>query len=209
MGFISTILDDQVAYGFEGGPEYSTGETDLDNGLQIRDAAWRFPRHRYNASFKNIPDDTREYLINVFHACRGKLHSFKFKDWNDYEAENEPVIVGTGVEPIQLYKMYQFGSAYTVRVIQAVSLTGFTLVDNTGEVKTGVLDQDTGIFTPTTAWVSGRSYRWSGTFYVWVHFTDDYTAMTINGWRNHTANVDLEEDKRKFSPTNVPASWDE
>lgn len=209
MGFINVVLDDQVAYGFEGGPEYSTGETDLENGLQIRDAAWRFPRHRYNASFKNVQEDARDYLIAAFHACRGKLHSFKFKDWNDYTAEEEPLLVVAGQTPVQLYKVYQFGPAYSVRVIQAINAETFVLTDNTGAAVSGSLDANTGIFTPTAAWDMTKTYKWSGEFYVWVHFTDDYNAMTINSWRAHTANVDLEEDKRKFTATNVPASWDE
>lgn len=209
MGDINTILDDQVAYGFEGGPEYSTGTVDLDNGLQIRDAAWRYPRHRYSASFRNVQEDVRDYLINVFNACRGKLHSFKFKDWNDFEAVNEPLQVVAGVTPVQLYKTYQFGQAYTIRVIQAVSATGFAVKDNTGNTVAGTLNPNTGVFVPNVAWDMTKTYTWTGEFYVWVHFTDDYNAMTINNWRNHTANVDLEEDKRKFTSTNVPPSWDE
>lgn len=209
MGFINTVLDDEVSYGFEGGPEYNTGEVDLENGLQIRDAAWKYPKHRYSASFKNIPEDVRDYLINVFHACRGKLHSFKFKDWNDYVADNEPLLVPTGVAPAQLYKVYQYGEAFTVRPIQAVDPASIVVTDTSGAVVAGTVDGKTGMFVPNAAWDASKVYRWSGTFYVWVHFTDDYNAVTINGWRTHTANIDLEEDKIRITATNVPRSWDE
>ncbi len=208
MGDINAVLDDQVSYGFEGGPEYSTGEIDLENGLQVRQGNWIFPRHKYNASFKNIQEDARDYLIEVFHACRGKLHSFKFKDWNDFEAVSEPLNVVAGATLVQLYKVYQFGQAYTVRPVQALK-AGAVIVDNTGAVVDGTFDNNRGTFIPAQPWDLTKTYKWSGEFYVWVHFTDDYNSLTINSWRNHTANVDLEEDKKKITATNVPASWDE
>lgn len=209
MGYINAILDDQVAYGFEGGPEYNTGKVDLENGLQVRNGTWKYPRHRYNASFEDIPEEVRDYLIEVFHACRGSLHSFKFKDWNDYTAENEPLQVLTGILPVQLYKTYQFGNAYTVRLIQAVVPGTIVVKDNTGTTVDGVVDSETGMFYPNAAWDASKTYSWSGEFFVWVHFEDDYNAMTIKAWRNHTADVDLEEDRRKVTATNVPTSWDE
>ena len=72
----------------------------------------------------------------------------------------------------------------------------------------GTLDLLTGEFTPTAPWAAG-SYTWSGEFYVWVHFTNDYNSFTINSWRASTADLELEEDKRRITATNVPASWEE
>lgn len=209
MANIDAILDEQVSYGFEGGPEYDTGEVPLENGMSVRQANWKYPRHKYTASFDNVDDDVRDYLIEVFHACRGKLHTFKFKDWNDYTADHEQIQVSTDMSAVQLYKVYQFGQAYTVRPIQAISPDGFQIVDNTGAVVAGTLDDDTGMFLPAAPWDSGKTYYWTGHFYVWVHFTDDYNGMTIKNWRNHSASVDLEEDKKKITATNVPPSWDQ
>jgi uncharacterized protein (TIGR02217 family) len=207
MGFINAILDEAVAYGFEGGPEYSTGVVDLDYGLDIRDSEWIYPRHKYTASFEDLDDDARDTIIEVFHATRGQRHSFKFKDWNDYVATNEPLVVdvvGT-TNPVQLYKTYTFGPAYTIRPIQALEAAVVSLA---GVPVAGTIDTETGMFYPAAAWVAG-SYTWSGTFYVWTRFTNDYNAFTINSWRAATANVELQEDKRKITATNVPASWEE
>lgn len=210
MGFINAVLDEEVDYGFEGGPEYATESVDLENGLQYRDSAWKFPRHRYSASFENIGDDEREAIIKVFHAVRGKRHSFKFKDWNDYTATAEPLSVESGTSnPVQLYKTYAFGEAFTIRPVQALAFA--TIYLNVGGTPTpvpGTLDLLLGTFTPNSAWGAGE-YSWSGEFYVWVHFTADYNAFTINSWRANTASVELEEDKRKIVPTNMPVSWEE
>ncbi len=209
MGRINAVLDEQVDYGFEGGPEYSNEVVDLENGFEHIDSAWNYPRHRYSASFGNIPDEDRDYIISVFHTCKGRRHYFKFKDWNDYKAIDEPLQVQAGTtNPVQLYKTYQPNGwpAWTVRPIQAfLSATIKTLG---GATVAGILDTETGIFTPSSPWLSG-THTWSGEFYVWVRFDADYNAMTINSWRANTAKVELVEGKFAFLPTNVPASWEE
>lgn len=209
MGFINALLDEEVAYGFEGGPEYSTDEVLLDNGIRHANSSWAYPRHRYTAQYDNMKDDDRARIIEIFHAARGKRHSFKFKDWNDFEAENEPLnvpsdYVGT-VQPVQLYKTYTFGPAYSIRAIQALAFATIYIGDVPVD---GSLNVNTGIFTPSAPWAAG-SYTWSGEFYVWVHFTNDYNAFTINSWQASTADIEMEEDKQPITATNVPASWEQ
>lgn len=209
MAFLNAILDEAVAYGFEGGPEYSTESVDLENGIQVRDSNWIYPRHKYSARFDNLDDDARTDIIRVFHAVRGKRHSFKFKDWNDYVAVNESINIPADhigmLTPIQLYKTYTFGEAYTIRPIQALANA---VISKDGVAVAGTLDLNLGMFYPSVAWTSGN-YSWSGEFFLWTHFTNDYNSFTINSWRSSTANVDLEEDKRKVTATNVPTSWEE
>lgn len=209
MGFINAILDEEVAYGFEGGPEYSTDETILDNGIRHANSAWAYPRHRYTAQFDNMEDDDRARIIEVFHATKGKRHSFKFKDWNDFkavdEALNVPILLIGTTAPVQLYKTYTFGPAYAIRPIQAVATA---VIKRGATVIPGVLDTETGMFTPSAAWQFG-DYTWSGEFYVWVHFTNDYNAFTINSWQASTADIEVEEDKRRITALNVPSSWEE
>ena len=208
MGRINAVLDEEVDYGFEGGGEYKTNETDSANGFREADSKWKFPKHRYSASFTNIKEDARDYFIEVFHACRGKRHSFLFKDWNDFVAEDEPLNVESGTaNKVQLYKTYSFGQAYTIRPIYAVK-EGTEVYDENGDPVPGTLNLLTGEFTPVSEWGDGP-YTWSGEFYVWVHFADDYNGMTIASWQAHDAGVDLIEDPIKITATNVPASWEE
>lgn len=207
MAFLNAVLDEVFSYGFEGGPEYNTGEVDLENGLQIRNSLWMYPKHRYSASFANIQDEARDRLIEIFHAVRGKRHSFKMRDHNDFEVDDEPLQVEVGTtNPAQLYKTYRFGEAYTIRPIQAIE---FAIVsDTSGNEIPGTVDTETGMFYPDVPWPA-VPLVWSGEFYVWVHFNEDYNAITINSWRDHTASVELEEDRRRITATNVPLSWEE
>ena len=214
MGRINAVLDEEVDYGFEGGGEYRTDGADLENGYDERDSAWKFPKHKYSASFGNIQEETRDALINVFHACRGARHSFMFKDWNDYEAILEPLVVPEGTSgKIQLYKTYSFGQAYTIRPVQALKPGTCVLYDVTAPETpvpvAGTFNALTGEFTPDADWLVGHLFAWTGEFFVWVRFGDDYNGMTINGWRDHTADVELIEDPLKITATNVPASWEE
>lgn len=215
MAFINAVLDEAVAYGFEGGPEYYTNETMLENGVRYPDSSWVYPRHKYRAQFDNLPDENRDQLLQVFHAVRGKFHTFKFKDWNDYQAEEEslaitPAMVGTRAVA-QLYKTYSFGPAYTIRPVQALVPSSSTVYKDVAGTLTpvaGVFDTELGTFTPDENWEADTSYFWSGEFYVWVHFADDYNAFVINSWRANTADIELEEDKREILAVNVPGSWD-
>lgn len=209
MGRINAVLDEEVDYGFEGGPGYSTGVSEMDNGFEERDSEWLYAKHEYSASFGDIKDDARDYIIAVFHACRGKRHAFMFKDWNDFEIVEQPLQVLPGTSnPIQLYKTYSpFGPAYTtVRPVQAWKWAEIT--DENDDLVAGALDLTTGIFTPVGAWGAG-AYKLNGEFFVWVRFDADYNSMQINSWRANTAKVDLVEDRFKFAPTNVPGSWEE
>lgn len=209
MGRINAVFDEEVDYGFEGGPEYATDVTDLENGFEDRDSSWNYAKHQFSASFGDISDERRDFIISVFHVCKGRRHSFKFKDWNDYTIVDQPLQVLPGTsDPIQLYKTYEpFGPPYiTVRPVQAFKWAD--IVDENDDLVAGTLDEATGIFTPVGAWGSG-DYFLSGEFYVWVRFDADYNSMTINSWRANTAAVDLVEDKFKFMPTNVPPSWEE
>lgn len=196
MAFINTRLDDCVAYGFSGGPEWNTTVVKMDNGTEQRNAQWLYPNHRYTAQYMNLRPEHRDTILGAFHACRGQLHVFRFKDWNDYQATNEPLAPSIGtMTPVQLIKTYVFGSEDSTRLIQApVSATVF----RNGAPVSGSLDTSTGLFTPSSNWVAG-THTWSGEFDVWVRFESDFNAFTINNWQAHTADISLVEVRRAAS----------
>lgn len=210
MGRIHAVLDEEVDYGFEGGPRYKTSKADLENGFVDKDSQWKYPRHEYSASFGNIDDERRDRIIAVFHACRGSRHSFMFKDWNDFVIEDQVIQVVPGTtDKIQLYKTYEpFGPPYTaVRPIQAFKYA--VIVDENDDEVPGSLNLLTGEFTPVGAWGNGVYRILDAEFYVWVSFEDDYNPMTINSWKANTSSVQLTEDKFDFDAINVPDSWEE
>ncbi len=193
MAFIDVRLSTCVALGFMGGPEWSTQVVDLENGLEQRNADWLYPKHRYAAQYMNFDAQARDEILEAFHACRGRLHVFRFKDWNDYVADAEPLAPAVGTStPLQLIKTYTLGSQASARLIQAVV---FAVVSRNGSPVAGTLDLATGLFTPDAAWVAG-TFTWSGEFDVWVRFASDYNAFAIGNLDAHTADIELVEVRR-------------
>lgn len=205
MARIPTVLNEEVDYGFEGGPRYKTNVINNPNGLTERESQWIYPRHEFNASFENMTNKSRDSLLSLYHVLCGQAHSFLFKDWNDYQAIAQPLAVHAGTRDVaQLYKTYRYGPAYTIRPIQA--LKEATIRDVNGNAVPGSLDLLTGQFIPTDVWGSG-AYTWEGEFYVWVVLKDDYNPMQINNWEDNSSSIDLVEDKFSFVATNVPQRW--
>lgn len=200
MSFVNVRLSDRVAFGFTGGPEWFTQITQLEGGGEVRNAAWKYPRHRYTAQFLSFLDDERIEILHAFQAVRGRWLAFRFKDHGDFRAVDEPIAVVEGaLTPAQLTKTYRMGPAHTVRRIQAPVGSSVVVRDEDGAVVPGALDEQTGLFTPAADWGAGQ-YTWSGEFDVWVRFDNDFNAFSITnksgGSFVGTADIELVEVKR-------------
>jgi uncharacterized protein (TIGR02217 family) len=189
MAYINTRLSERVAYGFAGGPEWNTPIVHLANGREQRNASWLFPKHRYTAQYMNINAAFRDEILSAFHACRGQLHAFRFRDANDYrhgDGDGSPVFVEVaGVW--RMAKQYTFGSETSARLIQApvsgtIALSGGSLAN---------LDYETGIYSG-----DATGLTWTGEFDVWVRFASDYNAFSIGNLNAHTADIELIEVRR-------------
>lgn len=202
--YINTRLSSKVAYGFTGGPEYSTIITPHDNGDETRNSQWLYPKHRYTAQFKNFEKPQQQEIIAAFHVMKGRWGVCRLKDWNDFTGESldgawEPTLApttGTST-PAQLLKIYGFGTEGRTRPIQAPIESTITIYCNDVEVDV-TIDDETGLVTPDDPWPVG-TYRWTGDHDVWVRFGSDYNAFAINDFRVATADVELVEVRRRIS----------
>lgn len=149
----------------------------------------------------NFQRADQQEILSAFHAARGQLHVFRFKDWNDYTAESEDGAwdavlnpsIGTST-PAQLYKLYDFGGQTTARKIQA-PVSGTVVVYQNGSPITVSVDYTTGLVTPSGNWGAG-TYTWTGDHDVWVRFASDYNAFTANTNNAATADIELVEVRR-------------
>ncbi|HKY54798.1 MAG TPA: DUF2460 domain-containing protein [Anaerolineales bacterium] len=190
-----------MAYGFTGGPGYKTDEVIMDNGGDQRNSRWLWPQHRYAAEFMNLGEEARDAIIAMFHVCIGKANAFRFKDWNDFTTDKPWIgpqtlapVVGTTI-PVQLYRTYEVGIYTKIRKITAPVVETIVIKRNGGAAGVTItIDQETGLATPSANWPAG-TYTWEGEYDVWVNFSDDYNAFTINNWRAHTADIELVENK--------------
>jgi uncharacterized protein (TIGR02217 family) len=185
MAFIDARLSECVAYGFVGGPEYANTIVNLANGMEQRNGMWLYPKHRYSAQYMNIAPTDRDEVLKAFHAARGRLHCFRFKDWNDYAGSAQPFAQVNG--EWRMVKQYTLGGQTSTRLIQApvegeISLSGGSLSN---------LDFDTGVYDG-----DATGLTWTGEFDLWVRFDSDYNAFTIGDWQAHSANIELVEVRR-------------
>lgn len=174
------LLDACPAYTFSGGPTFSTRVNTLANGREYRNQNWVNPRHVYSAPFLNIPQETFEAIKAAFYIAKGQANAFRFKDWTDYRARD--VVFGiapSGSTPVQLYKEYQTdGEGYARKIVKPV--VGSVTVTANGVPVPGSVDPETGLFTPSGAWTTGATLRWSGEFDVPVRFNTDQLPFTLD-----------------------------
>ena len=77
----------------------------LKNGMEIINQTSQ--RMKYVLSYKNCDKAIIEEIIGLFRETRGHKAAFLFKDWHDYQVENEVVSKTTGVEQsLPLCKTY-------------------------------------------------------------------------------------------------------
>lgn len=192
--YINHKLSQKASTGFR---RVVTGKTDIvtmNSGRERRNAAWKFKKMQFSASFALLLPQAQDEILQAYYACNGPLMLFRFRDVGDWRVDASPFVipdaaVGT-TNPVQLTKRYQFGAAYADRTIQAVS-TAF-VKDSAGHDVGGTVDTELGLFTPTSAWGSG-TYTWDGTFDLWVRFTSDELDVTMQTTSVATTDVELTE----------------
>jgi uncharacterized protein (TIGR02217 family) len=195
--FIEERLLDCVAYGTAGGPTWLTRRVTLKSGVTRRNPHRTRPLYKFAVIFKNLEPGGHADVIAAFNACMGGVHSFRLKDWSDFEAQDELVTtLGTGAEQtVQLSKAYTFGPLGVTRPIRKPVAGTVTLTANNAPIDAEV-DYTTGMVTYTAP--ESAVVRWSGEFDVPVMFSDDELPFSFDN-RNAaglflTADVGLEED---------------
>lgn len=140
MTFLETRLDIGYDYGTVGGPEYNTTVIVTGGGNEQRNANWSEARRRWQIGDRTYDRSELNYLINFFNACRGSWLGFRFKDWGDYQAKDELIGVGDGVETtFQLKKRYGIAGAFSDRLIKK------PVVDSVIVSVGGVIDPSVGV----------------------------------------------------------------
>lgn len=191
MAFINSRLPNRIAAGFQGGPEFRTSIEQLQNSDEYRNQDWPYPKHRYSAEMGLFSDEDRRDLVAAIWVSAGAFGTFRFKDWNDYQAVNEPIATVAGtMTPVQLVKVYTFGGTSFVRPVQLIVSAAVTR-DGTTPVA-GSYSDTTGLFTPSSNWVAG-AHTWSGEFDVLVRFANDYNPLTARHRNARVTNIELRE----------------
>jgi uncharacterized protein (TIGR02217 family) len=96
-----------VERGAEGGPGFKTTVTTLANGMEQRNQEWSTMRGQWNVGYGIQTLSSLQAVYNFFIGRRGQARGFRFKDWQDYKAVEQPVGTISGVDTRrQLQKVY-------------------------------------------------------------------------------------------------------
>ncbi len=121
MTFHDIQLSEDIERGALGGPAFNTTVLELESGFEQRNQDWSQTRGEWDISFgtMSMEDNQQGTFIhevrNFFYARRGKLHTFRFKDWADFEIgdpndavnDNQQIALGDDTTTVfQVFKRY-------------------------------------------------------------------------------------------------------
>ena len=148
MSFEETRFPENISYSSSGGPGYRTEVVVLESGREQRVGKWTNGRHMYNINAIKTDADF-DAVIDFFHAMRGRLIGFRFKDWGDWKSNGiDPTsavtptdqVIGTGdgsTAVFQLVKNYTVGGqTYARPITKPVNGTLRVAVDSVEKTET-------------------------------------------------------------------------
>jgi uncharacterized protein (TIGR02217 family) len=190
MAFDDVRFPTAISRGCTGGPERRTDVVTTASGREERNSRWANSRRKYNLGFGVKTIAQLHDVIAFFEGRRGKLHSFRFKDFTDFKSSAANVVpqrtdqilgTGTGVQAaFQLVKHYGGPSRDYVRNITA-PVAGTVLVGVNGVPTSAfTLNAATGVitFNAGSIPVSGAVVTAGFEFDVPVRFDTD--EITVN-----------------------------
>lgn len=142
-------LDVGYDYGAVGGAGFATDIVRTRSGREYTNRRWAEALGRWELGLRNnVQGQMKDYLRDFHRAHGGRERRFGFKDWSDYQA-NDQALAPTGAKTVQLIKTYTAGSLTDTRTI-ALPVQGTVSLARGGAPFAGwTLDHDTGLLTLT------------------------------------------------------------
>lgn len=146
--FAEVQLDVGYDYGVTGGPGFDTDIVEFGPGHESRNALSELPRGEWELGERNLNRQALQDIKAFFWARHGRLQGFRFKDWQDFEADAEP-LAPDGTPTVQLRKTYTSGGESVVREIKKPIASTVTLMRNGSSEAFDSVDDTTGVLTLT------------------------------------------------------------
>ena len=167
-----------ISYGATGGPMFLTDVVATVSGHEQRNSRWSQSRAKYNVASGIKTEEQWQALIAFFRARRGKAVGFRFKDWSDYKAENQPLNNISGND-YQMIKQYSSGSVAVEREItKPVSAAIKLYEDSILQANGWSVDTTTGIITTNLSGTLSVDFE----FDVPVRFDTDEMAISVDSF---------------------------
>jgi uncharacterized protein (TIGR02217 family) len=181
--FLDISFPPYIARGATGGPTFSTNVVTLASGAEQRNILNISTGIRTRAQMLEV--------IAFFHVVRGRGYSFRFRDWNDYQAADVPMVE---VSPTvwQIVKRYTIAGFEHVRTITKPVAGTVTVKVGGSPVTPDDIDYLTGRVTfgsaPGSAPTAGFELD------VPARFDTDHLPVQANAWDQQiVSQIDLVE----------------
>lgn len=170
-------LDVGYDFGASGGPSFNTIIVEVISGHKTKNVGWGGEEKGFwQLGERKVIKSKVQYLAAFFRARRGMAVGFRYKDWADFEVD-ENFTLSAGDTEFGVVKTYTSGTETYSRRLKKPVLTGFSITLNGGPCTGCSLDEKTGIITLPSGINDGDILHYSGTFDVPVAFaTDDFRA---------------------------------
>lgn len=187
-------LPEGIERGSGFGPTFRNVIQEAISGNEQRYAQWTKCRGVGDLSYgllsSSDPLSDFAAILALWRAHFGSLYPFRFRDWSDYTATDDPFGTGDGTTTaFQLSRTYDpslillgtAGSLFYVRdIVLLASTPTIKINDVTKTVTTDYTVSDTGLVTFTSAPGVGDLLTWSGEFDVPVRFDTDQLPVILN-----------------------------
>jgi uncharacterized protein (TIGR02217 family) len=180
MAFHDVRLSDEIEQGASGGPNFQTTVLPLSSGGEQRNIDWAEARHEWELGYgidnKQAYDEVRQF----FFARRGMAHTFRFKDWSDFQLNDEVIGLGDGTNRVfQIIRTYEADgpAPYFRRITRPVA---GTVVFKVAGVTRAAVDNGLGVYTlATPAPALGVEVSCTCEFDMCVRFNVDKFNLTL------------------------------
>lgn len=178
MSFVEVQFPTDISYGATGGPIFLTDVVATVSGHEQRNSKWSQSRAKYNVASGIKTEAQWQALIAFFRARRGMAIGFRFKDWSDYKAENQPLKSLRGNE-YQLVKQYVSGAAvYERDITKPVSGSVKLYEDSILQASGWSIDTATGVITTSLSGTLTADFE----FDVPVRFDTDEMSISMDSF---------------------------
>lgn len=179
MAFHDVRLPDAIEQGASGGPSFQTTVLPLSSGGEQRNSDWLEARHEWELGYGIDDRASYDAVRQFFFARRGQAHTFRFKDWSDYELVDEVIGVGDGVNTVfQIIRTYETDgpAPYFRRITRPV---GGTVSFKIAGTPVSATDNGLGIYTLADVPADGDEVTCSCEFDMCVRFNTDKFQLTL------------------------------
>ena len=193
--FVEQRFPPEISYGSSGGPSFSTTIFESSSGYEQRNVNWSKARCRYDVSHGIKDHEDMQNVLDFFYAVRGKATGFRYKDWSDYQLDQELIGTGDGTTAaFQITKTYAVSTLEYVRTIRKIvtpevgpPVIPFRVYVNDVLQSTGyTANYNTGIITFDVAPTIGHSIKVTCEFDVPVRFDTDEMDITLESFNLET-----------------------